>query len=284
MSKFGYMVACALLVLGCGTKSAVPQKATAVLVSAKQPQTGPYGDFITQFCGGWNAVNRANAPKFLEYYKAARALPDTLLADFPFRVLNDPTLASCWGVAAEVIGFAGDPSLVEKLLSHLQSLQAGKRWASLPEGPSIDIATNQAYASVGLAVSVARLGPQTAVSTRVVSFLVDCIEIDFWRAPLRSPVMRPEWFPNYGPAELEELLVSLAHRQAIRCIDALGVTGSPTGRVALEAFNLREKSKKRWAKNIRDGGIRRVTSALAKSRAIGRKGLEAYIRTNGGDF
>ncbi|MEZ4468060.1 MAG: hypothetical protein R3F43_27405 [bacterium] len=242
---------------------------------------------MDQYCGLWNdssgeyrGFNRAHIPSYLAYVEGIRALGAEVVSDFPFRVLGDEQLESCWRVAAEVVGLAGSPADVTRLLAWAKQVRlGGRRYATY--GQAGKAVYGLGFAFQGLGLAVAHLGEAAPVSDEIVEFLTGCLEFDYWRSGVRLPQVEASWDMEISQEEAES---DLAYAAVMTTFGSLEVTGASEAIAALVAYQNRIASLPEWDGRLRGGRLPSLQKGIEAAIERRRMGLEAYIRRKGGAF
>lgn len=224
-----------------------------------------YEKYKSELCS-WSALNRADPATHFKFVERSSALVQGRNFEFAVAALQDRAMAMCWQRVAETIGHAGSEEQVRFLLDFFETVQVG-RWP-----PQSDFYKLYRMASARKSLGFAALRfPSSRLSTSIVDHLQRCSRPEFW-AGARSPARPAGSLRNRSAEEAQQ---DSAESQHIRCIRALGVTGSDTGKAALkqlkgESFIQAEASLEF-----------RVEQALKLASQLQKLGLQKYVEEAG---
>lgn len=203
--------------------------------------------------------------KYSKLKRDSKALLTTAGEEFVFAGLKDRKAAPCWDRLAALIGFAGSVRQVERLLRYFKHARLG-HWQP---GDDFNDLLFHAASRAGLAIGAGRF-PESTVLRDTVDHLAACSHPDFWDGD-RSP-QAPAWLKSERSAEARQS--SMAEEQLIRCISALGLTGTERAEEFLEQFKA--------SPMMRLGALQlRLDAAVRQSKALRRLGLDGYVSQHG---
>lgn len=258
------IVSAASLVLRSGSDNA----------SSPLPPPTTYEAWLAEFCGRWSHLSLEADGVYAQLFDRAIALAGSpATGDFPLRVLADPHKAECWRVSSDVIGFAGDAQVVERLLRHFETVRLADLSIGSPEEATLlPVLLARAYS--GIAFAVTRFNESHGLSLRIERFLADTLRADFWLSGGRLPKLDPRWFAPLPESEARQIL---ANETVSHAITSFGYCGSKGAASSLLTFNESVRSDPYWASKMSNGVVRIVANSLTTNDLIRDMGLKAYL-------